>query len=268
MLLIHQDQTTSYDLLGPADGPVVAFAHSLAADMGLWAEQVPALLAHGFRVLRYDLRGHGGTRGRSGPCTMDALADDLLAVADAAGVGHFHFVGLSIGGAIGQSLAIRHPGRVASLLLSDTQSEAFPDASTHWGKRVQVLRTSGSVETIADETMGRWLTADYRARNPQRWQQIRDTVVGCTVEGYATCAHALSTFHYTDRLASVQAPVLVTCGSEDPRATPDESRRIAALFARGRYTEFTGAKHVPNVEQPEAFNKVLLDWLQAQGSVA
>ncbi|MBC2664240.1 alpha/beta fold hydrolase [Novosphingobium flavum] len=261
MLLPLADRTLCYDLVGPEDGEVVAFSHSLAADLGLWAEQVPMLLALGYRVLRLDLRGHGGSRDDSAAYTMDELADDLIAVADAAGIERFHFVGLSIGGAIGQSLALRHPERVLSLLLSDTQSESFPDAASHWGKRIEKLKAARTVEIIADETMGRWLTADYQASNPLRWAQIRATVAGCTVGGYVGCAGALADFDYTDRLHQVRVPVLVTCGSEDPRATPEESRRIAALFPDGRYVEFVGARHVPNVEQPEAFNRVLADWL-------
>lgn len=261
MLLPLHDHTLCYDLVGPDTAEVVAFSHSLAADLGLWAEQVPALLAAGYRVLRVDLRGHGGSRGGAGPYTIDDLADDMIAVADAVGVERFHFVGLSIGGAIGQSLALRHPQRVRSLMLCDTQSESFPDAAGHWGKRIDKLLQTGTVASIADETMGRWLTQDYRARNPLRWSQIRATVAGCTVDGYVGCAQALADFSYTGQLGDVAVPVLVACGSDDPRATPEESRRIAALFADGRYHEFTGARHVPNVEQAGAFNRVLVDWL-------
>ncbi|WP_250508314.1 MULTISPECIES: alpha/beta fold hydrolase [unclassified Caballeronia] len=262
MLLPLRDHTLCYDLVGPESGEVVVFSHSLAADLGLWAEQVPPLLAAGYRVLRVDLRGHGGSRGAPGPYTIDELADDLIAVADSTGIERLHFVGLSIGGAIGQSLALRHPHRVASLMLCDTQSESFPDAANHWGKRIETLQQTGTVESIADETMGRWLTQGFRESHPQRWQQIRATVAGCTVAGYVGCAQALANFNYTGRLHEVTVPVLVTCGSEDPRATPEESRRIAALFRDGRYEEFVGARHVPNVEQPENFNRVLGAWLQ------
>lgn len=265
MLLERTGLTTCYDILGPEDAEVVAFTHSLAADLGLWAEQVPALLAAGYRVLRYDLRGHGGSRsdaaGNPAGYSMDDLADDLIRLADALQIDRFHFVGLSIGGAIGMSVGIRHPDRVRSLMLCDTQSESFHDAASHWGARINKLTTARSVEVIADETMGRWLTPAYRISRPGRWQQIRDTVAGCTVDGYAGCAQALANFHYTDRLSTVQVPVLVACGSEDPRATPEESRRIATLFPNGRYQEFTGARHVPNVEQAESFNQVLLQWL-------
>jgi 3-oxoadipate enol-lactonase len=268
VLLPHGDHVLCYDLVGPEAGPVVAFTHSLAADMGLWAEQVPALLAAGYRVLRVDLRGHGGSRGAAGPYTIDVLADDLIAVADATGIDRFHFVGLSIGGAVGQSLGLRHPERIISLMLCDTQSESFPDAATHWGGRIEKISQSGSVEAIADDTMKRWLTPEFKAAKPHRWQQIRSTVACCTVEGYVGCAQALANFNYTGRLCDVAAPALVGCGSEDPRATPEESRRIAALFRDGRYEEFTGARHVPNVEQPEAFNRVLVDWLRQVSDAA
>ncbi|WP_250502111.1 alpha/beta hydrolase [Caballeronia sp. AZ7_KS35] len=261
MLLPLSDRTLCYDLVGSETGEVVVFSHSLAADLGLWAEQVPPLLAAGFRVLRIDLRGHGGSRGAPGPFTIDELADDIIAVADAVGIERLHFVGLSIGGAIGQSLTLRHPQRVVSLMLCDTQSESFPDAANHWGKRIEKLEQTGTLETIADETMGRWLTERFRSDHPLRWNQIRATVAGCTVSGYVGCAQALANFNYTGQLHAVAIPVLVACGSEDPRATPEESRRIAALFQNGRYEEFTGARHVPNVEQADAFNRVLGAWL-------
>jgi 3-oxoadipate enol-lactonase len=261
MLLTLPGRTICYDLLGAESAPVVAFQHSLAADLGLWAEQAPALLAAGYRVLRTDLRGHGGSRTDNDSCTMDELADDLLAVADALGIERFHFVGLSIGGAIGQSIAVRHPGRLHSLMICDTQSESFPDAAHHWGQRIDRLQSGGSVEAIADDTMGRWLTASYRQQHPTRWAQIRATVAACSVDGYVACARALADFNYTAALSAIPVRTLVGCGSEDPRATPEESQRIARLFQSGRYVEFVGARHVPNVEQPEAFNQVLLEWL-------
>jgi 3-oxoadipate enol-lactonase len=267
MLLPDQGRNICYDLLGPdtADvAKVVVFSHSLAADLGMWAEQVPALLAAGYRVLRIDLRGHGGstvTADTARDCTIDALADDIVAVLDALRIDRCHFVGLSIGGMIGQSLALRHQ----ALLLSDTQSESPADAATFWAPMIEAIERAGSLEPIADRTLARWLTADYKRLNPGRWQQIRDTVAGCSPAGYIACARAIGNFDFTDRLSTVATPTLITCGTDDPRATPAESRRIASLFQRGRYEEFQGAKHVPNVEMPEAFNRVMLQWLRSLG---
>jgi 3-oxoadipate enol-lactonase len=264
MLLPLQGRTICYDILGPEAGQVVVFSHSLAADLGLWAEQVPALLAAGYRVLRTDLRGHGGSTATPAPYTIDQLADDVIAVVDALHLERFHFAGLSIGGMIGQSLGLRHANRLHSLMLCDTQSESPADAATFWGPMIAAIDKAGSLEPIADRTMERWLTTDYRSARPRRWQQIRDTVAGCTPTGYVGCARAIGNFNFTARLGTVKTPTLVACGTKDPRATPEESRRIAGLFADGRYDEFVGAKHVPNVEQPDAFNRVLLDWLAAR----
>jgi 3-oxoadipate enol-lactonase len=260
LLPLHQGHTC-YDLLGPEAGPVVVFSHSLAADQGLWAEQVPPLLAAGYRVLRTDLRGHGGSSAPPAPYTIEQLADDVIVVLDALRIERCHFVGLSIGGMIGQSLGLRHANRLHSLMLCDTQSESPADAATFWGPMIESITAAGSLEPIADRTMDRWLTAGYKRAHSNRWQQIRDTVAACTPTGYIGCTRAIGNFHFTDRLATVKTPVLVACGTEDPRATPAESRHIASLFPNGRYDEFTGARHVPNVEQPEAFNRVMLQWL-------
>ena len=110
MLLPLVGRNIAYDLVGPENGPVVAFSHSLAADSGMWAEQVPALVAAGYRALCVDLRGHGGSGAPPGPYHIDQLADDIVLVLDAIGEKQCHFVGLSIGGMIGQSLGIRGGG--------------------------------------------------------------------------------------------------------------------------------------------------------------
>ncbi len=109
MLLPLTGRNIAYDIVGPENGQVVVFSHSLAADLGMWAEQVPSLVAAGYRALRMDLRGHGGSGAPPGPYTIDQLADDVILVLDAIGEKQCHFVGLSIGGMIGQSLGIRHP---------------------------------------------------------------------------------------------------------------------------------------------------------------
>ncbi len=263
MLLPLQGRNICYDLVGPESGQVVAFSHSLAADLGMWAEQVPALIAAGYRALRIDLRGHGGSTPPPAPYTIDALADDVIAVMDAAGIDRCHFVGLSIGGMIGQSLGLRHAGRVRSLMLCDTQTESPADAATRWGPRIVAINQAGSLEPIADATLGRWFTEAFRKSRPARWKQIRDSIVGCTPTGYTGCAQAIGNFNFTGRLGTVKTPTLVVCGTDDPSAAPGESRHVASLFPNGRYDDFPGAKHLPNVEQPDAFNRVLLNWLAA-----
>ena len=263
MLLPLQGRNICYDIIGPESGEVVAFSHSLAADYGMWAEQVAVLAHAGYRALRMDLRGHGGSGALPAPYTIDQLADDVICVLDGLGVTRCHFVGLSIGGMIGQSLGLRHANRVHSLMLCDTQTQSPADAATRWGPRIEAVAKAHSLEPIADDTIGRWLTADYKKNHPGRWRQIRDTIAGCTPTGYTGCAQAIANFNFTARLATVTTPTLVVCGTEDPSASPVESRRISGLFPQGSYDEFPGARHLPNVEQPEAFNRALLKWLGA-----
>ena len=264
MLLPLQGRNICYDIIGPESGQVVAFSHSLAADLGMWAEQVPALAAAGYRALRIDLRGHGGSTALPAPYTIDQLADDVVTVLDGLGIGSCHFVGLSIGGMIGQSLGLRHAGRVQSLMLCDTQTQSPADAATRWGPRIEAANKAGSLEPIADETIGRWLTQDYRKNHPGRWKQIRDTIAGCTPLGYEGCARGIANFNFTARNAPTRLgrSAGIPCTAYDQRRRLDRSQ--AGLFPNGAYDEFPGARHLPNVEQPEAFNRVLLNWLGAR----
>src|SRR6195256_1144165 len=120
MLLNLAGRRIHYDLVGPPAGGPVCFSHALAADSGMWAEQVPILVAQGYRVLRVDMRGHGGSAPSDGDTTLDALAGDIAAVIDALGLGRVFFVGLSSGGMMGQALARRHRAQVASRMLCES----------------------------------------------------------------------------------------------------------------------------------------------------
>ena len=264
MLLPLQKRNIAYDLAGAEDAPVVCITHSLASDGGSWAEQVPALLAAGFRVLRIDMRGHGGSDPVSGDYTMQALADDVAAVLDALSLKRVHYVGLSIGGMIGQAFALGHGERLLSALWSDTLPASPAGAADAWRQRMATVRQADSLEPIADGTMERWFTDAFKGRRPQRWKQIRDTVAGTTAAGYLGCAAAILDFDFIPRLPSLKLPLLVVCGASDPGTPPAENRRIADLVPGARYEEIPDARHFPNVERPEAFNAILLAWLEAQ----
>lgn len=261
MLLERGPHRISYDLTGPERGETVCFAHALAADSGMWAEAVPAVLAQGFRVLRVDMRGHGGSDAAPGDYTLQDLAGDIAAVFDAARIARVHYLGLSIGGMIGQALAIHHAGRVASLMLCESPPAALTNAREIWSPRVTAVRAAQSCEAIADATMERWLTPQFAAANPARWRHIRDTVAATSVAGYCGCIAALSHFDFTEKLPALRVPALVLCGEEDKASSLEENRRLASLIPGGRFIAFAGARHLPNVEAPERFNKILTEWL-------
>ena len=264
MLLPLPGRSLYYDLVGPEDGPVACFAHSLAADSGMWAEQVPVLIAEGFRVLRIDMRGHGGSSPVAGNYQMSQLYGDVVEVIDALQIRQMHFIGLSIGGMLAQGLALAHPERIRSLVLCDSQPASPADAQTRWGPRMLEVQKAGSCQPLGEGTMKRWFTDEFRKRNPVRWRQIHDTVVSTTAQGYIGCAAAIQNFDYRPQLPGLRAPTLIVCGADDPGAPPGESRHIASLLPDGRYEEIPLARHLPNVERPEVFNKLLLDWLKAK----
>jgi 3-oxoadipate enol-lactonase len=264
MLISLKGRCVYYDLTGPEAGPVVCFTHSLASDSGMWAEQLPPLLAAGFRVLRLDMRGHGGSETVAGHYTMSALAGDVAAAIDALGLDRVHYVGLSIGGMIGQGFALEHGAKLRSLMLCDTLPSTLPDAKAAWAPRIEAVTKANSLAPIADATMDRWFTGAFKPRNPQRWQQIRDTVAETSPSGFLGCAAAILDFDWVLGLRSLKVPTLVVCGGEDPGTPPAQNRRIAELVPGARYEEIANARHFPNVERAEAFNEILLGWLRAR----
>jgi 3-oxoadipate enol-lactonase len=264
MLLPLDGRCIAYDLIGSETAPVVCMTHSLASDGGMWAEQVPALLAGGFRVLRIDMCGHGGSDAAVGSYTMSMLAGDVVAVLDALGMAAVHFIGLSIGGMIGQALELEHPGRVLSALWCDTMPQTAPGSEQMWLDREKIVRDAKSLLPLADVTMERWLTNEMKARDPIRYRQIRDTIVGTNPAGYLGCTAAIRNFDFVPRLPSVKIPVLVVCGADDTGTPPEGNRRIASLVADGRYEQIASALHFPNVEHPDTFNRIMMSWLKAR----
>lgn len=264
MLIKTADRSIYYDLVGPETGPVVCFAHALSSDSGIWAEQIPPLLATGWRVLRLDMRGHGGSDPAPGDYTMIELANDVAVALDHLGFAKVHYVGLSIGGMIGQTFAIEHGHRLLSLMLSGTSPASLPGGMELWKPRFEALNKAGSVEPLADATMERWFTDAFKPRRPARWKQIRATIACTTPAGYLGGAAAIINFNVLSTLPSVNTPTLVVCGDSDTGTPPAGNRKIAELIPGARYQEIANARHVPNVEHPDTFNRIMVDWLSSR----
>jgi 3-oxoadipate enol-lactonase len=264
MLIKTGDRSLYYDVVGPENGPVVCFAHALSSDSGIWAEQLPPLLAQGWRVLRLDMRGHGGSDPVSGDYAMIDLADDVTVALDFLGFAKVHFVGLSIGGMIGQTFAIEHGHRLLSLMLSGTSPAAVPGGMQMWQPRFEAINRADSVEPLADATMERWFTDAFKPRQPGRWKQIRATVASTSPAGYVGGATAIIHFNVLSKLSSVSTPTLVVCGDSDTGTPPEGNKRIAELIPGARYQQIANARHVPNVEHPDTFNRIMLDWLASR----
>jgi len=266
MLISHWGGRLHFDLVGEAGKQVVCLVHSLATDGGMWSAQVGPLLAAGYRVLRVDLRGHGGSDSIPGDYTMYSLADDVVAVLDYLKVDAAHYVGLSIGGMIGQAFGDRHGSRARSLILCDTEPVTPNGAAALWEPRKAIVREAGSLAPLAAGMVERWLTPAFKAAHPVRWQIVYDTIVATTVDGWLGCAAAILNFDFNPVLPGIKVPTLVLCGADDPATPPAANKHIAGLISGARYQEIAAAKHLPNVERPQDFNAALLGWLKSNCS--
>jgi 3-oxoadipate enol-lactonase len=253
----------NYTLEGPATAPVVTFSHSLATDLGMWDAEAKALAGR-FRVLRYETRGHGKTEAPKGAYTLDQLADDGRELLKALGIAKTHWVGLSMGGMIGQALALKSPDIFQSLTLADTSSRVPPEARPTWLQRIQTAETQG-MEPLVEPTIERWFTAPFRERRKDVVDSVRAMIRSTPVAGYVGCCHAISQLDLTDRIGAISLPTLVIVGEDDP-GTPVAASRVMHERIKGSRLEIIpSAAHLANIEQPEGFGRALTAFL---GSVS
>jgi len=247
-----------YRLEGQNGLPVLALSHSLGCDHSMWAPQMPSLLDH-FQVLRYDTRGHGASAAPAADSMLDQLGQDVLGLADRLALKTFAFCGLSMGGAVGQWLAINAPQRLTHLVLANTSPKfGTPDL---WDARIKAVR-EGGIEAIADAVMQRFFAAD---KLESTWaQSTRAVLFGTDPQGYAACCAALRDVDTRTSLSKIAVPTLVIGGDKDP-STPWEgngsilSRDIPQAKAFRLQTA-----HLSNLEQPRAFTAAMLDFLLAE----
>ena len=240
-------------------GPWLALSHSLCCDSSMWQPQLAALERR-FTVLRFDTRGHGGTDAPAGAYTFDQLADDVLGLLDALKVERTHFCGLSMGGMIGQHLALKAPQRIDRLVLADTTSRMPAEARPLWAERIRVAQEQGMAAHVRP-TLERWFTAPWRAAHPEVMETIGALIRATPVAGYVGCAEAISRIDVTDRLNGIKAPTLVIVGRDDIGTPPAMAEAIAAAIPGARLEIIPEASHLSNIEQAEAFNRLLLDFL-------
>ena len=249
----------NYTLDGPASAPVVTLSHSLAADLSMWDPQMPALTAR-YRVLRYDTRGHGGTDAPAAAYTLGQLAEDARALLAALGINRTHWIGLSMGGMIGQTLALSTPGLFASLTLCDTSSRIPAEAKPLWAERIKTAETQG-LESIVEPTIGRWFTAPFVTGRKDVVDRVRAMIRATKPAGYAGCCHAISALDLTDKIAAIKLPTLIVVGEEDQGTPVAASRVMNEKIAGSELVILKSASHLSNMEQPEEFTRALTTFL-------
>ncbi|CAO3456789.1 3-oxoadipate enol-lactonase [Azospirillum largimobile] len=242
--------TQHYDLTGPADAPVLLFANSIGTSLHIWDAVVPHL-SDRYRILRYDMRGHGLTQvtpvSDDAGYSMDLLADDAAGLLDALGIARAHVCGLSIGGMMAQRLAVKAPGRIQGLILCDTAGVIGP--ASVWTDRIAAIRARG-MAAISDGVMARWFTQAFRDGRPDQIRGYTAMVARTTEDGYVGCAMAIRDADLRTANAAIKAPTLVICGEDDVATPPDAARELAAGIPGARFELLPGAAHIPGVEKP------------------
>jgi 3-oxoadipate enol-lactonase len=241
------------------DGPWVVMSHSLACSLQMWDPQA-AVLAGRYKVLRFDTRGHGLSSAPSGAYTLDQLADDVHGLLQALQVDRPHFVGLSMGGMIGMTYALKYPGRFRSLVLCDTSSRLGPQVQAIWDERIKTATEHG-MEPLVEPTLKRWFTEPMVSAHPPVLDRVAAMIRATPPAGYAGCCHAIPKIDVTGRLKEIRCPIQVIVGEQDAGTPVAMSREIQAAAPGAELVVLPSASHLSNLEQPEAFNRALLDFL-------
>ena len=248
----------NYRFDGPESAPLVTMSHSLAANLDMWQWQMPALAE--YRVLRYDTRGHGRTDAPGGEYSLDMLADDLFALLDALGIEATHYIGLSMGGMIGQTAALKDQSRFRTLSLCDTSSRIPREAQPVWEERIATARGQG-MEALVEPTVERWFSKGYRERQAVEVDKVRAMIRTTSVDGYCGCCAAIARLDLTDRISAIERPVLLIVGEEDPGTPVAAHEAIRERIAGSELIVLPEALHFSNVERQTDFDRALVEFL-------
>lgn len=235
-------------------------SNSLASNLSMWDGQMP-VLSERYRVLRYDTRGHGASQETPGPYTMESLAGDARALLEHLGIAKVHFVGLSLGGMTGQYLGANHPELLLSLTLCDTAAQMSPASA--WDERIAAAR-AGGMAGIVEPTLERWFTSDFHQSSPDVIERVRKMILATSVEGFTGCGAAIREMDQREAIAGIATPTRVIVGKQDPATTVEHAELIHGKIAGSDLVVIDNAAHLSNIEQPEAFNEALLEFLDRQ----
>lgn len=242
---------------GVPGAPVLVLCNSLGTTADVWSPQMPALTAR-FRVVRYELPGHGGTESPPGPYRIDHLGRDLLEVLDAVGVETASVMGLSLGGTAAMWLAINHPQRVDRLVLACTAA-AWPPKDL-WEERIQTVRRDRPA-ALLDRLLSRWFAPGYLEAHPEARRAVATMLEACSSDGYAGCCSALAGVDLTADLGRITAPTLVLAGATDPAVPVPSAAALAQAIPGAGLQVLAPGAHLLNIEQPDRYNAAVLDHL-------
>lgn len=247
---------THYQIEGTPNSPVLVFSNSLGTDLSMWDAVVPLLLPY-FQIVRYDTRGLGKSAVTSEPYSIAQLGQDVVDLIDKLGFEKIHFCGLSMGGQIGQWLGVYHSRRLNKLALCNTAAQI--GTRQGWNDRIELIEKEG-LQAIWDDTKKVWLSDIFIQKNPERISQLKQLFLQNDVRGYANCCAAVRDADFSNDLERIKVETLVVAGDEDPATTVADAVFMAEKISHARLS-ILAARHIPSIEQAEAFAKTLIDFL-------
>lgn len=242
---------------GNPAGQSVMMTHSILSSSLMWEAQAELLAGRGFYVIRVDARGHGASSADSEPFSLDDLAADSIAVLDSLQIAQAHYVGLSLGGMSGFGLGIHHARRLLSLILCDCRADAPAAFTSPWDERIAIARKHNSCAPLAQSTIERWFGLTFVEGQPAIAHRFRTIAASTSVDGFVGCARALQQLDYLPRVKQIAVPTTLIVGADDG-PLPAALRDIQGVMPAAALEVIPDAGHLPNVQQPEAFNAALL----------
>ena len=239
-------------------GPWITLSHSLGCNISMWDPQIELLKGY-FTVLRFDTRGHGKSKSPIGPYSLVELANDVYELFNELGIKSSHWIGLSMGGMIGQTLALTHPNLISSLVLADTTSKRPDNALKMWGERIEIARSQG-MRALVQSTLDRWFTNEYRNAALDVMEKIGDDIQSTPVEGFIGCCEAIARVDTFDRLKEIICPTLIMVGESDHGTPPEMGLQIHQQIEHSRFYVIPNASHISNIEQSDIFNRHLMEF--------
>jgi 3-oxoadipate enol-lactonase len=253
----------TFDVSGPASAPPVVLHHPIANNLSTWDELTTALHP-GFRVIRFDARGHGATEAQSGAYDFETLAADVVGLMDHLGISRARFLGLSMGGMVGQYLGRLYPDRFHSLVLVSTASKVPEAAVPLWDERIRTVAASG-MQSAVQGSLPRWFAPRTLESRPDLIARLTAMIVSTPADGYIGWCHAIRGLDTTGWLGTISLPTLIVVGKLDPASPPAAAEAVHHAIAGSRLVVMDGVSHMLHVEAPEDFHAAVRPFLNAHG---
>jgi 3-oxoadipate enol-lactonase len=247
---------------GDPAAPAVLLSHSILASSMMWDEQLALLAKEGWRAIAIDTRGHGQSSSTIPPYTMDELGLDIISILDALSIKQAHFVGLSLGGMIGFGLGIHHGNRLLSLCICDARADAPTPFFNQWNERMALAKQKGC-SALALPTTERWFGKAFLEANPIVASRFQQTISSTSLDGYVGCAQAIQQMAYLEYLHKIHTRTTLIVGGNDA-PLPETMKDIQSRISGASLELIPNAGHLPNIDQADLFNIVLLRHLNSQ----